>query len=364
MMPASSAKHQVYAHLRLQRGEFVLDAQLEFPHQGVTALFGPSGSGKSTLLRAIAGLEPDAVGDLEVGATFWQNRKMALPAHKRPVGYVFQEADLFQHLNVRDNLLFGYRRVAARDRRLDLADIVPRLGLEHLLDRAPQGLSGGERQRVAIGRALLTSPQLLLLDEPLSALDKKSKGDILPYLESLRDFLSIPILYVTHSHEEVARLADYLVLIHQGRITEHGPAPQLINRLDSPLTAADDRFSIVSCTLHEQVPEYQLSRLTAGETQLMVPFVIGEIGRHVRLRIQARDVSVCLTKPQDSSILNIVPVEVCAIAPAEVGQRLLLLRNDDLTLIARISELSFQQLNLCEGQHIYAQVKSIALVHP
>ncbi|HIP53448.1 MAG TPA: molybdenum ABC transporter ATP-binding protein, partial [Chromatiales bacterium] len=200
----------------IARGDFVLDVDTVFPGKGVTAIFGPSGCGKTTLLRAIAGLERDPNGYCQVGEHLWQKKAMFLPAHRRSLGYVFQEASLFPHLSVRRNLEYGFKRVPKNQRRVTLEEATALLGLGNLLARRPLGLSGGERQRVAIGRALLTSPRLLLMDEPLAALDQASKREILPYLERLHDELAMPLLYVSHAADEVARLADHLVLLDNG----------------------------------------------------------------------------------------------------------------------------------------------------
>lgn len=352
----------VSGRLQVKRGSFHLDAAFAFPAQGITALFGPSGAGKSTLLRAIAGLEK-ARGYLRVDGQDWQTERYALRPYRRPVGYVFQEADLFRHLSVCDNLLFGYRRVPPQERLLAPDDVIDRLGLNNLLERNPMQLSGGERQRVAIGRALLAHPQLLLLDEPLAALDKGSKNAILPYLEQLQEILPVPLLYVSHSHEEVARLADFLLLLDQGRIREQGPLPSLVNRIDSPLISADEYFSLVSCQLDSQLPQHQLSCLRVGNTPFLVPALARRTGSTVRLRVDARDVSVCLNRPTDTSILNIVPMQLQEVGPLHNGQRLLLLSNNDLSLTARVSELSCQRLGLGAGQHLFAQIKSVALLN-
>ncbi|MDP2805984.1 MAG: molybdenum ABC transporter ATP-binding protein, partial [Gallionellaceae bacterium] len=212
----------ICAHFKMQLDRFALDASFAAPAVGVTALFGPSGSGKTTLLRCIAGLERVA-GTLHVNGEIWQDEKTFLPIHKRPLGYVFQEASLFPHLSVRANLEYGYKRIAPDERKVHLEQVVEWLGLSHLIDRNnPTQLSGGERQRVAIARALLTSPRILLMDEPLSALDATSKQDILPYLERLHRELNIPVLYVSHALDEVTRLADHLVLLEKGRVIASG----------------------------------------------------------------------------------------------------------------------------------------------
>ncbi len=227
----------IHARLQLDHGAFSLDLDVQLPGRGVTALYGPSGSGKTTCLRCIAGLERPARGFIEVNGQVWQNSEHAVfvPPHKRSVGYVFQEASLFAHLSVRANLAFGLKRIAPAQRRVDMQQATELLGIGHLLDRQPHNLSGGERQRVGIARALLTSPQLLLMDEPLAALDSRRKNEILPYLQRLHDELDIPVLYVSHSQDEVARLADHIVLLDGGRALASGPIGETLARLDLPL---------------------------------------------------------------------------------------------------------------------------------
>lgn len=237
----------IQARFRLDYADFSLDVDLQLPGRGVTALFGHSGSGKTTLLRCVAGLERSDQGELTVNGERWQNsaQNLFVPPHRRPIGYVFQEANLFTHLSVRRNLEFGMRRVPAPQRRVALEQAVELLGIDHLLERMPDRLSGGERQRVGIARALLTSPRLLLMDEPLAALDLKRKSEILPYLERLHDELDIPVLYVSHSPDEVARLADHVVLLEQGRAIAQGELRETLARLDLPTAFSDDAGVVI-----------------------------------------------------------------------------------------------------------------------
>ena len=237
------------ARFRIDRGEFVLDARLEAPDRGVTAIYGPSGCGKTTLLRAIAGLEQDPAGHLTIGGRVWQDGRSFLPPHRRPLGYVFQEASLFPHLSVRRNLEYGYRRVAREERRVDFEETVTLLGVGGLLDSRPVELSGGERQRAAIARALLTSPRLLLLDEPLTGLDAAGRSEIVPYLERLHAALEIPVLYVSHAADEVARLADHLALMKAGRIVATGPIAEMLTRFDLPMSRGMDAEAVVEADL-------------------------------------------------------------------------------------------------------------------
>ena len=208
----------IEAKFFIKRGRFTLDVDLSVPAQGVTALFGPSGCGKTTLLRAIAGLERHPGGSVKMDEVIWQGGEVFVPPHRRPLGYVFQEASLFTHLNVRRNLEYGLKRVPSAGRKVSLEQAIELLGIERLLERRPDRLSGGERQRVAIARALAVSPRLLLMDEPLASLDGARKREIMPHIESLCRELDVPVIYVSHAAPEVARLADHLVLLENGRI--------------------------------------------------------------------------------------------------------------------------------------------------
>lgn len=230
------------ARFEINRGSFKLDIDLSIPSNGVTSLFGPSGSGKTTLLRAIAGLEHHRKGFLKVGNTLWQGNGYFLPAHKRSIGYVFQEASLFPHLNVQKNLEYGFKRIPEGCKKVSLADAVDLLGIHHLLERKPDTLSGGERQRVAIARALAASPELLLMDEPLAALDTESRLEILPYLESLSEEMKIPMIYVSHAVEETLRLADYFILLEAGQVIESGSAAEVTTIPDPPFAGQETAF--------------------------------------------------------------------------------------------------------------------------
>ena len=281
----------IEARFRLERGAFRLDAALQAPGRGVTAVFGPSGCGKTTLLRAVAGLERTADGYCRVGQTVWQDGTRILPPHRRPVGYVFQEASLFPHLTVRGNLEYGLKRVPAGQRRIGLDEVVALLSLETLLDRRPQRLSGGERQRVALGRALAVSPRLLLMDEPLAALDAARKRDILPYLERLPRELDMPILYVSHDLDEVARLADHLALMADGRVTAAGGIRDMLTRLDLPPAHAPDAEALVEAEVAGHDADYHLSRLRfpAGEAQVLVRLDAGGVPLLSRITRRSAD---------------------------------------------------------------------------
>lgn len=355
----------IKAEIRTRLGEFTLDVSLDIPARGITALFGHSGSGKTSLLRAVAGLQVFE-GSLSVGDEVWQQGRKVLPLHKRPIGYVFQEASLFPHLSVKENLLFGFKRIPKKARRLTLEQVVEWLGLESLLERRPQRLSGGERQRVAIGRALLTSPKLLLMDEPLSALDEQSKRDILPYLERLHDYLPIPVLYVSHSLTEVARLADHMVWMKAGRVVDSGSVQSMLTKMDLALSHGDEAAAVLDTVVAGHDEKYFLTALDCRFGRLWVKAMERRLGEGVRVRIPARDVSLSLEEETQSSILNIWRAEVVDIAAADPGQVLVKLccpeRMGDQPLLARITSKSHDRLGLRIGLQLYARIKSVGLL--
>ena len=331
------------------------------PGRGVTALFGHSGSGKTTLLRCIAGLERAPQGVLSVNGETWQNDRQWVPTHQRPIGYVFQEASLFPHLSVLGNLRYGIKRTAAAQRlSLDLA--IELLGIGSLLDRKPDRLSGGERSRVGIARALAVSPRLLLLDEPLAALDLKRKQEILPYLERLHDELEIPVLYVSHAPDEVARLADHLVLLDDGRIVASGPLSETLARADLPPIFADDAGVVLATTVSGHEAD-NLTQLDFADGRLHVGRRKETPGSPLRCRIHARDVSIALEKPRASSIVNILPAVVSAVAATDTpGHVLVQMKIGSTTLLARISERSRRELDIAPGLPVWAQIKAVALL--
>ncbi|MEQ6884746.1 molybdenum ABC transporter ATP-binding protein [Salicola sp. Rm-C-2C1-2] len=347
---------------RLDRGDFSLDLTLALPGSGVSAVFGPSGCGKTTLLRAIAGLEPGVSGHLRVDGHTWQDATTFRPPHRRPVGYVFQEPSLFPHLSVAGNLRYGLRRRARLAGQHRLEQAVELLGIAHLLERRPYQLSGGEQQRVAIARALAVEPAVLLLDEPLSGLDDERRLEILPYLERLHRELAIPMLYVSHSREEVARLADHLVLMEAGRVQAEGGLNEVLTCLDLPIAGQPGAETVI-----EGVVAYY----DAADGVVQVDSVAGpmqavlgplESGQPVRLQIRARDVSVALVPPQASSILNVMPARLEAVAEQAGGHAMLRLSVGETVLLARVSRRSVRELNLVPGMDVYAQVKSVALL--
>ncbi len=350
-------------HLKMELESFVLDAAFSAPPVGVTAVFGPSGSGKTTLLRCIAGLER-ATGWLRVNGEPWQDEKTFVPVHKRPLGFVFQEASLFPHLSVRANLEYGLKRIPVVERKVPLDQVVEWLGLGHLIERKdPSQLSGGERQRVAIGRALLSSPRVLLMDEPLAALDTASKQEILPYLERLHRELSIPVLYVSHAMDEVARLADHLVLLDKGKVIASGALHETISRLDLPTAHFDDAGAVIEASVAQQDETYHLTRVDFSGGYLWVGKVDQPFGTAVRARVLARDVSIATQAPQGSSINNILNARIEEIRDEGPDKVIVRLKVGDVQmLLSRITRRSRDQLGLAVGSYVCAQVKSIALM--
>ncbi|WP_439860207.1 molybdenum ABC transporter ATP-binding protein [Pseudomonas sp. MBLB4136] len=365
--PADDGERLIEARFRVDHGDFSLDLDLRLPGRGISALFGPSGSGKTSCLRCFAGLERPAEGYLRVNGELWQDsaRGHFLAPHRRALGYVFQDANLFPHLSVRGNLEFGLKRIAAAQRRVQLEQAAELLGIAALLERMPARLSGGERQRVGIARALLTSPHLLLMDEPLASLDHKRKQEVLPYLERLHQELQIPILYVSHAPDEVARLADHLVVLEQGRVLASGPLKQTLLRHDLPFILEDDAEAVVDGRVCAYDPAYRLLSLElgGGEARLQLTHAPLPNGKAVRVKVKARDVSLSLQRAEGSSLLNLLPARVEHWqVPGDPGQVLVTLRVGDERLIARITRYSFDKLGIHEQQALWLQIKSVSLL--
>lgn len=354
----------IQARLQLTRADFSLDVDLQLPGHGVTALFGPSGCGKTTCLRSLAGLERSQ-GRVTVNQQVWQDdeHRQWVPTHQRALGYVFQEASLFAHLSVQKNIDYGLKRTPAVRRKVSKEKAVDLLGIGHLMDRMPVTLSGGERQRVAIARALATSPEVLLMDEPLAALDAQRKAEVLPYLEQLQRHLQIPVIYVSHSMDEVARLAQHMVLLSAGRVQAQGPVTELLSSLDLPLAHGDIASSVVHATVQSHDASDHLSTLSfdGGQLQLVMARP-REIGTQVQLRVQARDVSLSLSQPEGSSILNILPAQILALREDGPGQTMVSLQAGSTRLLARITQHSAKALQLQAGMLVYAQIKGMALL--
>jgi len=353
----------VDVRLGLARPGFRLDVDLRLPGKGITGLFGPSGCGKTTLLRAIAGLDRAAEGTVTVNGESWQSERSCIPTHRRALGFVFQEASLFRHLDVGGNLEFGRRRVPTAERRIAVSGVIELLGIGHLLGRRPDQLSGGERQRVAIARALATSPRLLLMDEPLSSLDLPRRQEIMPYLESLHRELAIPVIYVSHAIDEIARLADHLVLLDDGRVSASGQALELFARIDLPLAHDDRSAALVEATVDGHDPTFGLTRLVFPGGEFFVPQRDLAVGTPVRLRVTARDVSLTLARQTETSILNILPARVDEVVAEGTAQMLVKLDAGGVSLLARVTRKSASHLALAPGREVFAQVKSVAILN-
>ncbi len=350
------------ARFNINKGDFSLEVDFDIPQHGITAIMGPSGCGKTTLLRTIAGLERCQQGYLKVGSVIWQDIGVFVPTHKRALGYVFQEASLFEHLNVLGNLQYGLKRVKGIQTKVSLEHAVHLLGIEHLLSRHVEQLSGGEKQRVAIARALALSPEILLMDEPLAALDSARKQEIMPYLESINAELQIPVLYVSHSVEEVARLSEHIMLIENGRIRVRGETSEILTRLDLSFAQDHDAAAYIESRVVSHDPQYGLCELSFPGGSLSIAADHLEVGQNVRVRVAARDVSLTLAQQHDTSILNIFPVVVDEIGELEGAQLTVRLRTNGTSILSRITAKSAALLNLKVGSQVFAQLKSVALV--
>lgn len=356
------------ARFRGTQGSFALDVAFEAPGRGITALFGPSGCGKTTVLRCVAGLQR-LDGRFALDGDVWQEGPAFRPTHRRPIGYVFQEASLFPHLSVRANLLYGHRRTVGRGvpETIRVDEVIELLGLGRLFDRAPHHLSGGERQRVAVGRALLSQPKLLLMDEPLAALDRFSKDEILPYLERLHDALSVPVLYVSHDIAEVERLADHLVLLKEGRVVASGPMRELQADPALPIARMPEAGVTLPATVAGREDAYGLTVLALDGGRLLVPGDLGAGGTTRRVRISASDVSLARTPPRDSTILNAPPGRIVAAEPQDDVQVIAVVGLGEdgggARLLARVTRKSWETLGFAPGQAVYVQIKGVALVH-
>lgn len=339
---------------------FILDVDATLPLNGISALFGPSGSGKTTLLNCIAGLRPDIHGaHITFGNSLWQDGTRQTPPWDRALGYVFQDARLFPYLSVSDNLDFAATRGSGNGPSAN--HIIQWLEIASLLERMPDTLSAGQAQRVAIARALLRGPSLLLLDEPLANLDRQSAAQCLQCLARIARESALPMLFVSHRIEEVAAIADRLLLLRDGRVEAQGPLPEFLSRLDNSLADEENAAAILSTTVLARDDEFALTELRADGYPLFVPG-IARAGDTRRLRVAARDVSVCRQRPQETSILNILPVTVDSLRRVSPSHCLLRLKLREQFLIARITERSRRELAIEVGHALFAQIKSSALL--
>lgn len=352
----------IQARFGLNWPGFTLQVDLALPGRGVTALFGPSGSGKTTLLRLIAGLQRADQGELHFKGTCWQAPGIWIPPHRRELGYVFQEASLFPHLTVLANLRYGLTRTQSKSTaRLEQA--VELLGISHLLERRPAGLSGGERQRVAIARALAAEPRILLMDEPLAALDSQRKREILPYLTRLHDALEIPVLYVTHSGDEVAQLADHIVVMDGGQVLADGPLLPTLARLELPIRLGDDVGVVLDAVVGQNDAAWHLARLDFPGGCLWTPERGAPVGTRMRVRVLARDVSIAAQQPQHSSIQNVFSGRIDGIAADDhPGLALLRIAVGDTHFLARLTRRAADDLGVAVGQRVWVQIKSVAIL--
>jgi molybdate transport system ATP-binding protein len=355
---------QVRKHL----GEFELQCTFELPLRGLTAIFGPSGSGKSTLINLVAGLLRPEAGRIAVGSEVFFDQALAVdaPVERRALGVVFQDARLFPHLSVHGNLLYGMRRAGQRAKpaRIGLDQVVTLLGIEQLLGRRPHTLSGGERQRVALGRALLAQPRLLLMDEPLAALDAARKGEVLPYIERLRDELRVPVLYVTHSLDEVLRLATAIVLLDHGRVVAAGPLADVAAQPEAIALFGADVGALAFGRIAAHDERYGQTHIAFDGFGLRVPRVALPVGAAVRARIPARDVALALTRPGDVSISNRIEGRIESITPLNQSgtQVEVAVRVAPATVLrAMVTREAVDRLALQPGLLLWCLVKSVAL---
>ena len=349
--------------LFLSRRDFKLEVDLVLPAEGITVLFGPSGSGKTTLLRCVAGLE-QAEGRVQVHHVTWldSDHNLMVPTWKRDLGYVFQEASLFEHMNVRANLRYGIARTRQAGAEQALTAAVDLLGIAHLLDRSVQSLSGGERQRIAIARALATQPRILLLDEPLASLDAARRKDVIPWLERLHHELKIPLLYVTHSMEELTRLADHVVCLESGKVKVHGPMGDVLSNPEFAASVGMEAGAILHGVVDEKDDRFHLSGIDINGARLWLPQVDLSIGSHVRVHVHASDVSLTKTEPHESTIQNKLSVIIESVHDDVHPARCLVrVRHLQQHLLVRVTRKALATLEIGVGSSVWAQIKSVAL---
>lgn len=355
--------NNIKAKFKINKANFNLDVNFSLPLSGITALYGESGSGKTTLLRAIAGLDKYDDSYLKIADDIWQDENKFIAPHNRDLAYVFQESSIFEHLDVEQNLQYGYKRIALNKRKISLEKAINFLDIKPLLKRKSFELSLGEKQRVAIARALVLSPKLLLMDEPLAALDFARKKKIMPYIASLNKELNIPIIYVSHSNDEVAYLADYLMLISNGKIKESGDISNMLTRFDLPLALDYDAESIIDAEVKNHDKDNFITTLLSKAGEFSVLYNKIEIGSKVRIRILAKDVSITLKRQENTSILNIFPAIIDDLSyknKAQISLRLLI--GDNIPILAKVTYKSYKNLKLKKSKKVYIQVKSVALI--
>jgi molybdate transport system ATP-binding protein len=361
----------IHLQINIARSAFQLNLDIQLPGQGITAIFGPSGSGKTTLLRAVAGLEKNPQGLIQIGENIWQDTKQGIyiPTWQRPLGYVFQESSLLPHLSAAENLNFGLKRVlkSASSEQTEankaLQASIELLGIGSLLQRMPAELSGGERQRVAIARAIAMQPQLLLMDEPLASLDAARRQEIFPWLARLRDELKMPMLYVTHSAEEVARLADHLVVLDQGHVKAQGSVSAVLTQVVNPVVVGEDAGALIAGCIGAVDAQWHLSRVDFDGGCIWMRDAGLPVGKAVRIRILARDVSLAISEPTNTSIQNQLRGSIQSItSDPHPSQVMVVLKCGAEEVLARVTNRAVNELALQVGMPVWAQVKSVALV--
>ncbi|WP_169544972.1 molybdenum ABC transporter ATP-binding protein [Sneathiella aquimaris] len=355
----------INARVNGEVGQFRLDFEATLPGHGITALFGPSGCGKTSVLRWMAGLMEMPDSHFSLHGHVWNAPGQFTPPHKRSVGYVFQDGALFPHLTVHKNLTYGMKRASKNGHSINLEEIISLMGLGPLLDRSTVSLSGGEKQRVAIGRALVTHPDILLMDEPLSALDKQSKNNIIPYIETMKETLSIPIILVSHDIAEIERLADHMVLMEAGKVVTTGPLIDVLCDPSLPFASEENPATIVQADLVHFIQEDALTEFKIGTQSLFLPGQIGRSGQTHRVRISAGDVSLSPDYPSETTILNILEVQIHQIMEIGNGRVTVFLHLkdcEDIQLIARISARSAKKFGFKVGGQVFAQIKGTPMV--
>jgi molybdate transport system ATP-binding protein len=342
---------------------FQLDVDCEFPSQGITAILGESGSGKTTLLRCIAGLESKAKGHLKLGKKIWQDENLFLPAHKREVGFVFQDARLFEHLNVKNNLQFAVKRSHEKIKKAFYEEVVNALDIASLLLHKPEQLSGGEKQRVAIARALLIKPKLLIMDEPLASLDNARKYEVLPYLAALQNMFDLPILYVSHSTDEVCKLADHVIILNNGQVALQGEINNVFTHSNLPNAYKMETSTIIHAQVMEKNERWHLIKAEFGGNILWLQDNNQTLGKLLRLRILANDVSLSLDDQKDSTILNRIEGRIAGIEiDNSSATALVTIELNQIEIVAQVTRKSVDDLFLMVGMTIWAQIKSVAIL--
>ena len=363
MHSSSPEDQQLSVRYQLARAEFALDVDVEIALHGITGVFGSSGAGKTTLLRCIAGLEQPDAGRLVVNGSVWEDSDAGVnrAIHERRIGYVFQEARLFPHLDVSQNLSYGAKRSGKQDSRIEFDHVVELLGLASFLKRSPTTLSGGEAQRVAIGRALLRRPELILMDEPLASIDETRRDEVLPFIERLHVDVGLPIIYVSHSIDELCRICDQLAVMDGGRILVDGQLQSVLLQTEVPMLSGREAGAVITAKVEAFESSDNLTRVATSSSQLWVTGDNGPPAAELRLRVRANDVSLCLQRPEQTSILNVLEATVVRIQEEAAGSMLVHVRAGEDDLLARVTRRSCAELSLEPGTAVFAQVKSIAV---